>query len=166
MVGNPHRAQICQFEVFEPILLLKFDKRFPVEQFEATVSQSTVPSPPLKGCLLFLNEDVRQRAGAGQRPRYFSHTILYYNMIWPTILYYIPYTLYFVMYTVYYLLYAILYYHLIDQLTLAVWLPIALSMSLMWSRASSLQFSGLGQAGTHRHVRERWDMYVYIYIYI
>ena len=39
------------------------------------------------------------------------------------------------------------------QLTLAVWLPIALSMSLMWSRASSLQFSGLGQTGTHRHVR-------------
>ena len=33
------------------------------------------------------------------------------------------------------------------QLTLAVWLPIALSMSLRWSRASSLQFSGLGQAG-------------------
>ena len=41
----------------------------------------------------------------------------------------------------------------LHQLTLAVWLPIALSMSLKWSRASSLQFSGLGQAGTHRHVR-------------
>ena len=38
-------------------------------------------------------------------------------------------------------------------MTLAVWLPIALNMSLMWSRASNLQFSGLGQAGTHRHVR-------------
>ena len=29
------------------ILLLKLDQQFPVEQFEATVSQSTVPSPPL-----------------------------------------------------------------------------------------------------------------------
>ena len=47
-VGNPHRAQICQFEFFELILLLKLDKQFPVEQFEATASQSTVPSPPLK----------------------------------------------------------------------------------------------------------------------
>ena len=46
-VGNPHRAQISQFELFELILLLKLDNRFPVEQFEATVSQSTVPSPPL-----------------------------------------------------------------------------------------------------------------------
>ena len=27
--------------------LLKLDKQFPVEQFEATASQSTVPSPPL-----------------------------------------------------------------------------------------------------------------------
>ena len=26
---------------------MKLDKQFPVEQFEATVSQSTVPSPPL-----------------------------------------------------------------------------------------------------------------------
>ena len=44
-VGNPHRAQISQFELFELILLLKLDKRLPVERFEATVSQSTVPSP-------------------------------------------------------------------------------------------------------------------------
>ena len=29
------------------ILLLKLGTQFPVEQFEATVSQSTVPSPPL-----------------------------------------------------------------------------------------------------------------------
>ena len=49
-VGNPHRAQIYQLELFELILLLKFDKQFPVEQFEATVSQSTVPSRPLKQC--------------------------------------------------------------------------------------------------------------------
>ena len=39
---------LSQFELFELILLLKSDKQFPVEQFEATVSQSTVPSPPLK----------------------------------------------------------------------------------------------------------------------
>ena len=45
-VGNPHRAQASQFELFEPILLLKLDKQSPVEQFEATVSQSTVPFPP------------------------------------------------------------------------------------------------------------------------
>ena len=29
------------------ILLSKSDRQFPVEQFEAAVSQSTVPSPPL-----------------------------------------------------------------------------------------------------------------------
>ena len=46
-VGNPHRTQISQFELFELILLLKLNKQFPVEQFEASVSQSTVPSPPL-----------------------------------------------------------------------------------------------------------------------
>ena len=40
------RAQIYQFELFELILLLKLDRRLPIEQFEATVSQSTVPSSP------------------------------------------------------------------------------------------------------------------------
>ena len=45
--GNPHRARIVRFELFELVLLLKLDKQFPVEQFEATVSQSTVPSPLL-----------------------------------------------------------------------------------------------------------------------
>ena len=40
-------AQNYDFELFELIILSKFDKQFPVEQFEATVSQSTVPSPPL-----------------------------------------------------------------------------------------------------------------------
>ena len=34
-VGNPHRSQIYQFELFE----------LNCEQFEAAVSQSTVPSP-------------------------------------------------------------------------------------------------------------------------
>ena len=43
-VGNPYRAQISQFEL---ILLLKLDKQFPVEQFEATVYQSTIPCPLL-----------------------------------------------------------------------------------------------------------------------
>ena len=28
-VGNPHRARISRFELFEPILLSKLDKRFP-----------------------------------------------------------------------------------------------------------------------------------------
>ena len=47
-VGNPHRTQIYQIELFKLILLLKLDKQLPVEQFEAAVSQSTVPSPLLK----------------------------------------------------------------------------------------------------------------------
>ena len=42
MAGNPHRAQISQFELFELIFLLKLDKQLPAERFEATVSQSTV----------------------------------------------------------------------------------------------------------------------------
>ena len=43
-VGNPHRARIPQFELFELILFSNLDKQLPVERFEATVSQSTVPS--------------------------------------------------------------------------------------------------------------------------
>ena len=46
-VGNPHRAQISRFELFELILLSKLDRQFPVEPFEAGVSQSSVPFPPL-----------------------------------------------------------------------------------------------------------------------
>ena len=46
-VGNPHRAQISQFELFDLTPLLKLDKQFSVERFEPTVSQSTVSSPPL-----------------------------------------------------------------------------------------------------------------------
>ena len=53
MVGNPHRAQIYEFELFELILLLKFDKQIPVERFEAKVSQSTVPFPLLQTLLPF-----------------------------------------------------------------------------------------------------------------
>ena len=45
-VGNPHRAQISRFELFELILLLKADQRFSIERFEATVCQSAVPFPP------------------------------------------------------------------------------------------------------------------------
>ena len=47
-VGDPHRAQNSQFELFELVLLLKLGKQFSVEQFEPTVSQSAVSSPPLK----------------------------------------------------------------------------------------------------------------------
>ena len=46
-VGNPQGDQMFKFLFFEGILLLKFDKRLPVVRFEATLSQSTVPSPPL-----------------------------------------------------------------------------------------------------------------------
>ena len=45
-VGDPRRAQLSQFEFFELILVLKSEKQFPVEQFEATVIvsvNSTVP---------------------------------------------------------------------------------------------------------------------------
>ena len=41
------RAQFSLLELFELVLLLKLDQQFPVEQFEATVSRSTVSSPPL-----------------------------------------------------------------------------------------------------------------------
>ena len=44
--GKHHWTQIYKFELFELILLWKLDKQLPVEQFEATVSQSTAPSPP------------------------------------------------------------------------------------------------------------------------
>ena len=35
-VGNPYRANIYRFDLFELILFLKLDKQFPVEQIEAT----------------------------------------------------------------------------------------------------------------------------------
>ena len=44
------------------MLLSKLDKRFPVERLEATVSQSTVPSPPLR-CTLPVDGLRRPRAG-------------------------------------------------------------------------------------------------------
>ena len=45
--GNPHRAQISQFELFELLLSLKLDNQFSIERFEAAASRSAVPSPPL-----------------------------------------------------------------------------------------------------------------------
>ena len=42
-------SQIYRLELFELILLSKLDKQLPVERFEATVSQSTVP--PLYVCV-------------------------------------------------------------------------------------------------------------------
>ena len=45
-VGNPHRAQMSEFEFFELVPLLELDKVVSIEQFEAAVSQSTAPFPP------------------------------------------------------------------------------------------------------------------------
>ena len=61
-VGNPHRDQIYKFELFELILLLKLDTQIPVEQFEATVSQSRAPSP----LLLVLHKAVMEHMGVCQ----------------------------------------------------------------------------------------------------
>ena len=47
-VGNPHRAQISLFDLFELVLLLKVDKQSSTEQLEPTVSQSSTVSPPSK----------------------------------------------------------------------------------------------------------------------
>ena len=44
-VGNTHRAQIHKFELFVLILFLKVDRQLSIDQFEQTVSQSTVSSP-------------------------------------------------------------------------------------------------------------------------
>ena len=90
-VGNPHRAQIVQFEFFELIVLMELDKQSYIEQFEATASQSTVPSPRLG--------TATTRTG-DPRPTW---TILYYTILYYTILYYT--ILY---YTILY--YTILYY--------------------------------------------------------
>ena len=56
-VGNPHRAHISQFELFELILLLKSDKQSPVEQIEASrairgssISVSSTLPPLRNGC--------------------------------------------------------------------------------------------------------------------
>ena len=49
---------------FELVLLLRFDRQFPVELFEATVSQSTVASPP--SLVLFAWRDQTQVGAGGQ----------------------------------------------------------------------------------------------------
>ena len=86
-VGNPHRTQISQFELFELILLLKLDKR---QRFEASASQSTVPSPSLIGVaapLVASAEDVstmflplmllyRTLVGDRHQPSANSHTVI------------------------------------------------------------------------------------------
>ena len=64
-VGNPYRAQISQFKLFKLILLLKLDKLFPVEQFEETVSQSTVPSHPSYSILCYVKSSSRAKVHAG-----------------------------------------------------------------------------------------------------
>ena len=71
-VGNPHRTRISQFDLFELILLLKLDKRFPGERFEATVSQSKFPSPPLTKAAAGgrrAARAARAHARSGARPR-------------------------------------------------------------------------------------------------
>ena len=68
-VGNPHRAQISQFELFELILLLKLDRQFSIERFETTVSQSTVPSPPPRRGRARGPRHLEPRARAPLRPR-------------------------------------------------------------------------------------------------
>ena len=45
-VGNPHRAPVYNLELFE-LFSLKLDRQLCIEQFEAAVSQSAVPSPRL-----------------------------------------------------------------------------------------------------------------------
>ena len=48
------RARNYKLELFELILFSKVDRQLPVEQFDATVSQSTLPSPTLiYGCLMY-----------------------------------------------------------------------------------------------------------------
>ena len=44
-VGDPHRAQIYQFELFELMLAFNLDNQLPDEQLEARASQSAVPAP-------------------------------------------------------------------------------------------------------------------------
>ena len=60
---KPSSSSNCSIRAFELVLLSKLDKQLPVERFEAAVSQSTVPSPPLRlyslrdGSLTLLGSD-------------------------------------------------------------------------------------------------------------
>ena len=44
-VGNPRRARISRFELFELALWFRSDRRLPVEQFEAAVHTIRAQSP-------------------------------------------------------------------------------------------------------------------------
>ena len=77
-VGNPHRAQISQFEFFELIPLSRLDKQLSVEQFEATASQSTAPSPPPRSRAETRSPDgLEQARRLLSRPRLRTSKILY-----------------------------------------------------------------------------------------
>ena len=67
-VGNPHRAQIVQFELFELILLLKLYKGFSIEQFEPTVSQPQ-QHPPLSRSTARSRARQPRASGTSSRPR-------------------------------------------------------------------------------------------------
>ena len=65
-VGNPRRAQIARFELFELVLLWKLDKQFPVERFEASrtirgssISVSSALPPLLKASVDFMAYSIR-----------------------------------------------------------------------------------------------------------
>ena len=82
------RAQISQLELFELIiLLLKLDKRLPVEQFEATVAQSTVPSSPLIPGLPPAAPSCPARPLLSHHSVTF-HTLSYYSLTFHTLSYY------------------------------------------------------------------------------
>ena len=81
---------MSQFELFELVLLLRLDKRFSVEQFEATLSQSTVASPPLnpEGPFESLRPSLCLTHSGVRRVAHLP-TILYCTMLYCTV----PYTL-------------------------------------------------------------------------
>ena len=74
-VGNPRRAQISQFELFE-LSLLTLDTHFSIEQFEPMISQSTVSSPLLRspGQALSAFCCCVARHGLAQKECCFPHT--------------------------------------------------------------------------------------------
>ena len=88
-VGDPHRAQISQFELFEPILLSKLVKQLPVERFDTTVFESTVPPPSYPWGLA---EWARRELRVGPRMRgidiIYIYIYIYYVYIYIYILVY------------------------------------------------------------------------------
>ena len=74
-LGNPHRAQISQFELFELCLLLKLDNKLLVERFEPTVIISiNVPSPPLRTTAWTTRTWTRAAASCWSRPWRFPNS--------------------------------------------------------------------------------------------